>query len=361
MRPAVPDDPIPSASVPLGRRRFLQSALAATMATQIAPRLAAAVPGRTVIKARRLVPGATVGLVSPASATWTADELDIITETVTALGLKFKLGRHVMDRYGYLAGKDADRAADINAMFADASVDAILCVRGGWGSNRILPLLDYAAIAAHPKILLGYSDITSLLTAIYARTGLVTFHGPVGVSTWNPFSLDSLRRILFHGEAIRMENPKVTGDNLVATKDRVRTITPGTATGRLIGGNLTVLTAMLGSSYLPDWTGTILFLEDTNENIYRIDRMLTQLKLAGVLDRISGLVFGKCTKCLPGEGYGSLTLEEVLDDHIRPLKIPAWHGAMVGHIENKFTVPIGVLARIQAEQGAITMLEPAVL
>lgn len=354
------NDPIPPTAAPIDRRGFLQSTLAVALATQVAPSLAAAAPGKTVIKPRRLVAGATVGLISPASATWTADELDIITETVAALGLKFKLGRHVMDRYGYLAGKDADRAADLNAMFADDSVDAILCVRGGWGSNRILQLLDYPAIAAHPKILLGYSDITSLLTAIYARTGLVTFHGPVGASTWNPFSLDSLRRILFQGEAIRMENPKVAGDNLVATKDRARTITPGTATGRLIGGNLTVLTAMLGSNYLPDWTGTILFLEDTNENIYRIDRMLTQLKLAGVLDRISGLVFGKCTKCTPGEGYGSLTLEEVLYDHIAPLKIPAWHGAMIGHIENKFTVPIGVLARIEAERGTLTMLEPAV-
>jgi muramoyltetrapeptide carboxypeptidase len=239
-------------------------------------------------------------------------------------------------------------------------VDAILCVRGGWGCNRILPLLDYKAIAAHPKIILGYSDITSLLTAIHARTGLITFHGPVGASTWNTFSLDFVRRVLFNAEAVAMDNPKATGDGLVVTKDRVQTLTPGTVSGRLVGGNLTVLTAMLGSAYLPDWSGTILFLEDTNENIYRIDRMLTQLKLAGVLDRISGFVFGKCTKCGPGEGHGSLTLEEVLNDHIKPLKIPAWYGAMIGHIDNKFTVPVGVRAEINAERGTITMLESAV-
>jgi muramoyltetrapeptide carboxypeptidase len=299
-------------------------------------------------------------LVSPASATWVTEEIDIIKDTVTALGLKLRLGQHMLDRYGYLAGKDADRAADLNAMFADNSVDGILCVRGGWGCNRLLPLLDYKTIAAHPKILLGYSDITSLLTAIYAKTGLVTFHGPVGASTWNSFSHDYLRRVLFNAERVAMENPRTTGDSLVVTKDRIQTITPGTVSGRLVGGNLTVLTAMLGSEYLPDWSGTILFLEDTNENIYRIDRMLTQLKLAGVLDKISGLVFGKCTKCAPGEGHGSLTLEEVLNDHIKPLKIPAWYGAMIGHIENKFTVPVGVRAEINAERGTITLLESAV-
>ena len=350
-------DPIPLFQ---GRRSFLQSSLAAALATQLGPALRAADPTRASVKPRRLREGATVGLVSPASATWLTEEIDIIKETVTALGLKYKAGRHMMDRYGYLAGKDADRAADLNAMFADPSVDAILCVRGGWGCNRILQLLDYKLIAAHPKILLGYSDITSLLTAINAKTGLVTFHGPVGASTWNKYSLDSLRRILFNAEAITMENPRVLGDNLAVTKDRIQTITPGTASGRLLGGNLTVLTAMLGSDYLPNWSGAILFLEDVRENIYRIDRMLTQLKLAGVLDRVSGVVFGKCTKCEPGEGHGSLTLEEVLNDHLRPLKVPAWSGAMIGHIESKFTVPVGALARIDAERGTITMLEPAV-
>jgi muramoyltetrapeptide carboxypeptidase len=352
--------PDPSTLASPTRRGFLQSTLAAALATQLTPVLGAAAPSSASIKPRRLAEGATVGLVSPASATWLSEEIDIIKETVTALGLKYNAGSHMLDRYGYLAGKDVDRAADINAMFADPAIDAILCVRGGWGSNRILHLLDYKMIAAHPKIILGYSDITSLLTAINAKTGLVTFHGPVGASTWNQFSLDFLRRILFNAETITLENPKIRGDNLVVTKDRIQTITPGIASGRLVGGNLTVLTAMLGSEYLPNWSGAILFLEDIGENIYRIDRMLTQLKLAGVLGRVSGVVFGKCTKCEPGDGHGSLTLEEVLVDHLKPLKIPAWSGAMIGHIENKFTVPVGVLARIDAEQGTITMLEAAV-
>ena len=343
------------------RRSFLQSTLLAALATQVGPRLLGGAAPTGPLKPRRLFQGATVGLVSPASATWVSDELAIVKEFLAALGLKVREGRHVMDRYGYLAGTDKARAEDINAMFADDSVDAILCVRGGWGSNRILSLLDYKAIAAHPKVILGYSDITALLNAIHARTGLVTFHGPVGVSTWTPFSLEAMRRVLFQGEAVTMENPRREGEGIVVTKDRVQTLTPGKARGRLLGGNLTVLTAMLGSDYLPDWSGAILFLEDTNESVYRIDRMLTQLKLAGVLDKVGGVIFGKCTKCNPGEGsYGSLTLEEVLNDHLLPLKVPAWRGAMIGHVDSQFTVPVGLRAEIDAGRGTITLLESAV-
>ena len=347
------------------RRTFLQTSLLATLIASFGPSLLAAPtnaasPTKGPLKPRRLRAGDTVGLVSPASATWAPDELAILQETILALGLKPRPAPHILDRYGYLAGKDADRAADLNAMFADDTVDAILCVRGGWGCNRLLPLLDYQAIASHPKIIMGYSDITSLLNAIYAKTGLVTFHGPVGVSTWNAYSLDFVRRILFKAEAPVLENPKVLGDNLTVTKDRIQTITPGNAAGVLVGGNLTVLAAMLGSEYLPDWKGKLLFLEDVNENIYRVDRMLTQLKLAGVLGQIAGVVFGKCTKCGPGDGQGSLTLDEVLNDHLRPLNIPAFSGAMIGHIEDKFTVPIGIQARMDAGTGTLTLLEAAV-
>lgn len=157
-----------------------------------------------------------------------------------------------------------------------------------------------------------------------------------------------------------MENPREIGDNLVQVKDRVLTIEGGTAKGKLLGGNLSVLTAMVGSEYLPDFDRNILFLEEVGEDIYRVDRMLTQLKLAGILEQISGFVFGKCSDCGPGKGYGSLTLEEILDDHIKPLGIPAWYGSMIGHIEKKFTIPLGVEAEIDADKGSITLLEPAV-
>ena len=158
-----------------------------------------------------------------------------------------------------------------------------------------------------------------------------------------------------------MENPTEIGDHLAQVKDRVLTINSGKAKGKLLGGNLSVLTAMVGSDYLPDFKDNILFLEEVGEDIYRVDRMLTQLKLAGILGRLSGFVFGKCSNCGPGKTYGSLTLEEVLDDHIKPLGIPAWYGSMIGHIEDKFTIPLGIDSEIDADTGRITLLEPAVL
>lgn len=318
------------------------------------------VPERKLIKPARLKKNDLVGLVAPAGAVFQASDIDMVKETLTALGLRWKLGEHLTARHGYLAGTDAERAADLNAMFAGEEIGAIMAVRGGWGCNRLLPLLDYAMIARHPKILIGYSDITSILLSIYAKTGLVTFHGPVGSSTWNRFTVDYMRRVLFDAEAVTMANPPDTSDSLVRTKDRVETITPGVARGRLVGGNLTLLTSMIGSDYLPAWEGSILFLEDDGEYVYRVDRMLTQLALAGILRRLAGVVFGKCTNCGPGEGYGSLSLEDLFADHLRPLGIPAWSGAMIGHIENKFTVPIGVEAEIDARAGTIRLLESAV-
>ncbi|RNI26781.1 S66 peptidase family protein [Rufibacter latericius] len=309
----------------------------------------------------RLKPGDTVGLICPAGAAFSKEVVQITKESMEALGLKVKLGKHVFDRFGYLAGTDQARAEDVNAMFSDKSVQGILAIHGGWGCARLLPLLDYKTIQKNPKALIGYSDITALLLAITAKTGLVTFHGPVGSATWNKFSVDSFRQVLFDASPALFENPKELGDNLTFTKDRITTITPGTARGKLMGGNLTVLTALMGSDYLPLWKDAILFLEDTNEAVYRVDRMFTQLKLAGVLDQVKGVVFGKCSDCEPGKSsYGSLTLEEVLEQHLQPLKVPVYSGAMIGHITHKFTVPVGAEAEMDASAGTIKLLQSAV-
>ncbi|MCC6396509.1 MAG: LD-carboxypeptidase [Bacteroidetes bacterium] len=356
-----------SSTAPRSRRDFLQAAGAAVAAglmptgqalgsTMITP-----VMTPKALKPPRLKQGDTVGLVNPAGITYARADLDVVAETLAALGLAWKFGDHVSDRYGYLAGADADRAADINGMFADPGVNAVMAIRGGWGCNRILHLLDYDTIVRHPKILVGYSDITSLLLACNAKTGLVTFHGPVGVSTWNNFSVGHFRRVLMDAGTESFRNPRELGDNLTQTKDRIHTITPGKARGILLGGNLSVLAAMIGSPYLPAWERVILFLEDDGESIYRVDRMLTHLRLAGILDRLAGFVFGKCTDCGAGGGYGSLTLEDVFRDLIAPLGIPAFSGAMIGHIENKFTVPLGIEAEIDATEGSMRMLESAVL
>ncbi|RNI30279.1 LD-carboxypeptidase [Rufibacter immobilis] len=309
----------------------------------------------------RLKPGDTVGLICPAGAAFSKETVQITKESLEALGLKVKLGKHVFDRFGYLAGTDQARAEDVNAMFADKSVQGILAIHGGWGCARLLPLLDYKTIQKNPKPLIGYSDITALLLAIHAKTGLVTFHGPVGSATWNKFSVDSFRQVLFECAPVLYQNPKEVGDNLTVTKDRITTLTPGTARGKLVGGNLTVLSALMGSDYLPNFKDCILFLEDVNEAVYRIDRMLTQLKLAGVLDQVKGVVFGKCSECEPGKGgYGSLTLEEVLEQHLQPLKVPVYSGAMIGHISHKFTVPVGAEAEMDAAAGTLRLVGSAV-
>ena len=313
-----------------------------------------------IIKPGHLRQGDTVALVNPASATAFRDSVQIVKESMEALGLKVRMGENVLGRRGYFAGTDEERAADLNRQFADPEIKGIIAVRGGWGCARLLPLVDFDNIMKNPKILVGYSDVTALLLSIYAKTGLVTFHGPVGMGPWNSFSTDYFKKILFQKQAPVFKNPENRGNNLTQVSDRVVTITPGRATGRLLGGNLTVLSSIVGSGFLPDWKDSILFLEDVGENIYRIDRMLTQLKLAGILDAIKGFIFGKCTDCGPGEGYGSLTLEELFDDHIKPLGIPAWQGAMIGHEADKFTLPIGIEAAINSVEGTINLLEPAV-
>ncbi len=342
------------------RRKFLRAGALSGLALVLPIRIQAGIFGNKIIKPPRLKRGDTVGLINPAGATFHPDDVQQTEEILAALGLKTRRGKHLLDRYGYLAGTDEHRAADINTFFADPEVRALIAVRGGWGCNRILPLLDYALIKKNPKIIMGYSDITSLLVAIYAKTGLITFHGPVGISTWNRYSTRFVKDILFDGKMVAMENPHDRGNNLTQTKDRILTINPGQSKGRILGGNLSVVTAMVGSDYLPDWKDTILFVEEVGENIYRVDRMLTQLKLAGILDKISGFVFGKCTDCNPGEGYGSLTLEDVFNDLIQPLGIPAYYGAMIGHIADKFTIPEGCRVEIDADKGTIRMLEAAV-
>jgi muramoyltetrapeptide carboxypeptidase len=275
-----------------------------------------------------------------------------------------KIGAHLLDRHGYLAGDDRARADDINKAFADESVAAVHAIRGGWGSARLLPYLDFDTIGRHPKVLIGYSDITALLLSVYGRTGLVTFHGPIGMGRWDSYSLDYYRRVLFNGELVTYSNKHDLSDRnaLVQVDYRTQTITPGTARGRLVGGNLTVMTAILGSPYLPEWENTILFTEDTHEDYYRIDRMLTQLKLAGVLGRIKGFVFGSCAECGPGDGnYGALTLEEIFADHIKPLGVPAWSGAMIGHGQPQWTLPLGVEVEVESTAGTIRLLEAAVV
>jgi len=337
------------------RRQLLQFGAAAL--------LGAARPAQAGgLLAPRLRPGDTLGLVSPANATFEREPLTIAIESLQALGFKVRPGENVAARRGPFAGSDAQRAADVNAMFADDSVAGILALTGGSGCNRIVDRLDYDLIRRKPKFFGGFSDLTSLVNAIHRQTGLVTFHCPVAGSEWNDFSVQSFKAVAMNAEAAVLRNPVVKPvDDVVAREERITTIRPGKAQGRLIGGNLSVLASLAGSPYFPDCRGAILFLEDINEYIYRIDRCLSTLRLAGTLGQLAGVVLGRFTKCEPGEGYGSLTLDEVFDDYFLPLNVPVFRGAAIGHIKRKLTVPVGAVAEMDADAGEIRLLGQAVL
>jgi muramoyltetrapeptide carboxypeptidase len=313
-------------------------------------------------KTQKIVPkplqiGDKVALIAPAGAIYEKESLEIATENLKALGLEVVLGQYAANKNGYLAGTDAERVADLHAAFADKTVKAALALRGGWGCGRLLPLIDWELLRQNPKIFAGFSDVTTLLNAIYAKTGLVTYHSPMATSVWNNFSVEYFKKILFDNELLTWSNPQQKGDALVQLQDRITTIKAGEAIGEMVGGNLTVLCSLLGSEYLPDFAGKILFLEEVNEEIYRVDRLFCQLALAGILDKVAGVVLGKFTNCGHGDRFSSLTLVEVFENYLLPLHIPVFAGSMIGHIPNKFTIPVGIQAKINANQGTITLLE----
>jgi muramoyltetrapeptide carboxypeptidase len=323
--------------------------------------LAASAQSAPLLRARRLRPGDTVALINPSGAIYERAPYEIATESLMALGFKVREAPNLRARYGHFAGTDVQRAADVNAMFADPAVHGILAMTGGSGGGRILPLIDYGNVRRYPKFLGGYSDLTALINAVHVQTGLVTFHCPMGSSEWNEFSVGWLRGAVMDAELLTLANPRDKDDGLVARTGRITTLRPGIARGPLIGGNLAVLSAMAGSRYWPRFDGAILFLEEINEYIYRVDRMLSTLQLSGALDRVAGVVLGAFTNCGPGDGnYGTLTLDEVFDDYFKPLKVPVFSGALFGHIKRKFTLPVGLPVEMDATAGTVRFLEPAV-
>ncbi|MEO8033312.1 MAG: LD-carboxypeptidase [Acidobacteriota bacterium] len=342
----------------IDRRSFAKLVSAGAIATSFA---AAAKPSpvRKLVKPKRLVEGDTVGLVLPATAAFEADEITFAKEQMEAIGFKVVIGPHAYDKYGYFAGRDRDRAADINQMFADDRIAAVVCYTGGWGSPRLLPLLDYDLIARHPKVLIGYSDVTALLNAIHQRTGLVTFHGPVGGSTFEPYTLENFRRVVMTAEPAGMlQQPPKKATELVDRTNRIVKLAPGKASGRLVGGNLTMVSSTMGTPFEIDTTETIVFLEDVHEELYRIDRMLTQLALGGKFNGVAGVAFGRCSQC---EVKGpTFSLEEILRDRFSALGVPVISGLSFGHIEQKLVLPIGAMATIDGDAGTLRLDEAAV-
>ena len=316
------------------------------------------------IKPKKLQKGQTVGIVAPASPCNEDRQIHFALETVESLGFRVKEGRHLYDRHGYLAGRDQDRAADINQMFADDEVDAIITLRGGYGSARILPYLDYELIQHNPKVLTGFSDITALLNAVHVQTGLVTFHGPEAEITYTPYMLAAFKQVLQQAETnITLGSPppfEVT-EGHVAYDNRLVRILPGKAQGRLIGGNLTLIVDLLGTPFEPDFKDALLFLEDTGLTTDEVDRRLSHLWLAGKLQQVAGLAFGQFSNISYLSAWAKrFTLDEVLAERCQALNIPAISGLMFGHIDDQATIPIGCWAELDVEAGTLTLLEKAV-
>ncbi len=347
------------------RRQFLGGFTASISTAALLPKkLFADEPRNRLIKPARLKPGDTVGLIAPASAAFEPKTIREGLETLQSLGFKVKIGKHIKEKYGYLAGRDEKRVADLHDMFSDDEVNAIVALRGGYGSMRLLNLIDYDLIKNHPKIFIGYSDITSLNLAIYQQTGLVTFHGPVAISSFSKYTQEYFWKILGSTDVpgeIKHPDP----ENSLRPTAHLNTIRSGKATGRLVGGNLTLFTALLGTPYETDTTDAILFLEETGEEPYDVDRMLTQLILAAKFDRAVGIIFDKCSDCQPSDYKpafsSSFSLEEILEDRLGQLRCPVLYGLNVGHEADKPTLPMGIKATLDADRKVLIFEEAAVI
>ena len=337
----------------MNRKSFLSKAgaIAASIPALHLPFYSNSEPERILPKA--LEAGDKIGFVAPAGIVFDESEFEKMKRVMELKGFRVAFAENVRKQWGYFSGTDRERAEGINKMFADPEIKALIAIRGGWGCSRILEMIDFDLIRENPKIYCGFSDNTALQMAILKKTGMITFHGPNGNSEWTEFTRKHFTDVLKNRKPVLMQIPE-------DERNSTSTIRGGKSAGRLVGGNLTILVSMLGTPYMPDMRGAILFTEDIGEQVYRIDRMLTQLRLSGVLDEISGFVFGKCYDCKESNGPG-FTLDEILKQHLEPLGVPVFSGSMISHLENIFTVPQGAEAEIDADKKTIRLLEPAVV
>jgi len=310
-----------------------------------------------ILKPGILKKGDKIGIISPASKPSDESRYFKGVQYLEELGYSVISGKSVLNQRGYLAGEDINRINDLNFMFADPEIKAVFCSRGGYGVPRILDQVDYEAIKKNPKIFVGYSDITALNLAILAKTKLVTFTGPMvavemgkGIHEYSESNF--WQNFTNATEFKKFENP---------ADEKLKIITPGKAEGRLVAGCLSVFVGLLGTPYMPDLTGAILVLEDIDEEPYRLDRYFAQLKLSGIFDNISGLIFGQFIDCTSkDQSKPSLTIEEVIQDYVKNLNIPIIANFAYGHGAIKLTLPIGVQARLDTAEDGLTILEKVI-
>lgn len=315
------------------------------------------------IKPKQLEEGDTVGLIAPGTNVSDPDDIARAKEVLDYYGLKMKLGRNVLSGSGYKTRSEDERVSDIHDMFLDRDVKAVFCLRGGYGSIRLLDKIDYDMIKRNPKIFIGYSDITALHLAINKYSNLITFHGPVGLSRFTKFTSDSFERALFDDDEIgELNNPELKSN--FRSIYPCRTIKQGIAKGEITGGNLSLISSLMGTKYEMDAKGKILMIEEVGEQPYRIDRMLSQLKLAGKFDEASGVIIGKCSDCGPSGSQSStwdLTLGQILDDIFKDVTIPVFYGLLFGHTSDQLTLPFGLQAEMNANKHTLTINESGVI
>lgn len=302
---------------------------------------------------KRIKKGDTIGVIAPASSSDRSD-IDKLKALLEDYGFKVKMGAYVYEQNTYLAGKDEERALDINNMFKDKSVDGILCIRGGYGTPRILDLLDYDLIRDNPKVFVGYSDITGIHTAINNKGNLVTYHGPMGVSDmvggFNEESKKNLQAIIMkNGKNFQLENP----DGI-----ELETINPGLVEGEIIGGNLSLLVDLIGTEYEVDTRGKILFIEEIGEAPRNIDRMLNQLRLSGKLDDALGIILGDFNDCITSNL--SYSLDQVLDQYFKGLGKPVLKNFKAGHCEPMISLPFGAKISLDCNEKKVLIIEDTV-
>jgi muramoyltetrapeptide carboxypeptidase len=285
--------------------------------------------------------GDVIGVISPAGAV-EEPQLQAGVRALEKAGFGVRLGDAALQKVGYLAGTDRERAADLHTMFRDAEIKAIIAARGGYGSGRLLPLLDVATLRANPKIFVGHSDLTFLLNDLVQRVELAAFHGPmVAALHQQPEAAESLLALL-------------SGDRVGWRQPAQAVIQPGTAEGVLVGGCLSVIVSTLGTPYALGTRGRLLFLEDVNEKPYRIDRMLTQLRQAGALDEVAGVIFGEMDGCTAAAGE-RVSVRDVITAAFAAAPYPVAFGLPSGHGAGHLTLPLGVRARLAGER--LTLLE----
>ncbi len=314
------------------------------------------------LKPKCLKQGDTIGLIAPGYGISETALLET-QKNLGSMGLISFHTKRVQWKHGYFSNTDKERAADLMEMFANPNIDGILCIRGGYGCTRILHLLDYTIIANNPKVLIGFSDVTALLNSIYQKTGLYTFHGPVGSTLDDAYSQQQLAQITMHPQPKQLlQNANNLPHELLEQPEYERyVITPGKAQGKLMGGNLSLINALIGTPYEIDFTNSIVCIEDIEEAPYRIDRMLTQLCANPTFIKASAIVFGVCAGCNTSSNPNSFTLKEVIMDRIQPLGIPAVYGMSFGHVTQNYTFPIGASAILDTEKMQLQLLEKPVL